>query len=66
MFPIGTTVIFRMKRCACVGGGITEMDGTIIGITPADAYGGWFQVSSSQGVHYIRDHDVVRVLSTPA
>jgi hypothetical protein len=56
---VGDQVIARIARCQCVGGGTTEIEGQIIGFV-ADNVGGWWQISTSSGVHYVREKDIVR------
>lgn len=62
IYKVADKVIAKIARCACVGGGYTEIDGQIIGII-ADQHGDWYQVSTSSGVHYVRYENI---LSTSA
>lgn len=55
-------VTARIARCACVGGGNTEVQGQLIGFIP-DNNGGWWQVNTPTGVHYVRTENIS---STPA
>ena len=59
---VGDNVTARIARCQCVGGGFTEVQGPIIGFI-ADNMGGWWQISTSSGVHYVRTDNI---LSPPA
>lgn len=58
MYKVGDNIIAKIARCQCVGGGFTEIHGQIIGFVP-DNQGGWWQVSTTQGVHYVREKDIV-------
>lgn len=60
MYKVGNQVVFRQHRCACVGGGITEQIGSIIGFIN-DPFGGWWQISTATGVFYTRSDDVIRL-----
>jgi len=51
-------VLFVVNRCACNGGGDSEMHGQIIGYIP-DQHGGWYQVSTSSGVYYSREEKIL-------
>ena len=55
---VGDQVTATIQRCQCVGGGTTQIQGQIIGFV-ADNIGGWWQVSTPQGVHYVREKDIV-------
>jgi len=59
MYKVGDQVLFRQHRCACVGGGITEQIGAIVGFI-GDQFGGWWQVSTHTGVYYVRETDIIR------
>lgn len=58
MFKVGDNVTGVIQRCQCVGGGTTQIQGQLIGFV-ADAHGGWWQLSTSSGVHYVREKDLV-------
>ena len=62
---VGDQVYAKIARCQCVGGGFTEVQGQVIGFV-ADAQGGWWQLSTTSGVHYVREKDIVgQVISSP-
>lgn len=61
MYTVNQHVVIKITRCACVGGGTSEAIGVIIGIIN-DAHGDWYQVNTSAGVQYARDHQIVRVI----
>ena len=60
MYKVNDTVLARIARCACVGGGHSEIHGLIIGFIP-DQFNGWYQVSTSNGVHYVRPEDILSI-----
>lgn len=55
---VGDQVTAVIARCQCVGGGTTQVQGQVIGFV-ADNQGGWWQVSTSSGVHYVREANIV-------
>jgi hypothetical protein len=55
---VGDQVIAKISRCQCVGGGFTQVQGQLIGFV-LDNHGGWWQVSTSSGVHYVRELDII-------
>lgn len=66
MYKVGDTVIAKIARCQCVGGGFTEVHGLLIGFIP-DNQGGWWQVSTNTGVQYVREQNLVSpIISTSA
>lgn len=55
---VGDFVTAKIARCQCVGGGMTEVQGQLIGFV-SDAHGGWWQINSASGVHYVREVDII-------
>lgn len=56
----GTIVLYRQQRCACVGGGWTEMEGTIVDTlnTPT---GLWYKISTDyQGTFVVKPENIIR------
>lgn len=62
MYTIHQQVIAKIQRCACVGGGVAEIIGTIIGFVNAPN-GRWVQIAYDGGIATTRETDIIKVLS---
>lgn len=60
MYKIGDNVLFIIHRCPCIGGGITELVGPIVGILE-DPHGPWYQINTLSGIQYVRGSDIKKI-----
>lgn len=61
MYQINQQLLFRSEKCACTGGGFTELMGTLVGIVQAPN-GPWYQINTQEGVKTVQQDKIVRIL----
>lgn len=59
MFSTGQNVVAKIQRCACTGGGFTEVEGPIIGIIN-NTTGPWYQINTPNGVVVVSHNNILR------
>lgn len=60
MYKTEQTVLFKKRRCACTGGGITESEGRIVGVLPRPN-GNWYQIDQMSGIVTVKETDIIRI-----
>lgn len=61
MYSVNQQVVARIQRCACVGGGVAEVIGYIIGFINAPN-GRWAQIAYDGGISTVKETDILRVI----
>lgn len=61
MYTVNQQVIARIQRCACVGGGVAEVIGHIIGFVNAPN-GRWVQIAYDGGISTTKEEDIIRII----
>lgn len=59
----GMKVLYKQQRCACVGGGTTELEGVIMDVlnTPT---GLWYKISTDfQGTFVVKPENIIRIIN---
>lgn len=63
MVDVGTPVVIRITRCACVGGGHSEEMGNVIQIVTTPNGMKWYKVSHPNGISTVKETDIIKVLT---
>ena len=62
MYQVNQQVIAKIQRCACTGGGHSEVIGVIIGFVDAPN-GRWAQIAYDGGIATTKETDIIRALT---
>lgn len=60
MLNTGDTVEVRKAKCRCIGGGHTNVQGTIAKVINLPNGQQWYQVATSSGFVTVQQQDIVR------
>lgn len=59
MYELNQMVAAKVQRCACVGGGFTEVQGRIVNILHG---GQWYQIDQPNGIVTVKLENIIKAL----